>query len=282
MKKLLLILLTTVLSTVLCSQELMTIRDVFDFEIGDEFQYVGSADNEPPNADRITIVGKYYSTENEDTLIYILYHDSYYTYIQGGELYYYFFTKTDTAYYTNLDSSLYYYETGFQYDTSIFNSTELCDSLINRCLYEVGPGFENDLYSQEYGKGLGLVYSYHYDGVGGTVIWQKTLFYYKKGDNECGNPDTITGLFEYFPMKNIFEVYPNPSNNWLYIKPINSTSKHIFNFELRNIYGHSVREETNIQSSHYAMNVADLKAGVYFYVIKENDEIKQQGKLVIQ
>ncbi len=281
MKKLFLILLTTSLSFLLSSQELMTIRKTFDFEIYDEFQYEGSADNELPNADRIKVTGKYFS-ENEDTLIYILFHDSYHTYIQGGELYYYFFTKTDTAYYTNLDSSLYCYETGFQYDTSIFNSTELCDTLINRCSYEVGPGFENDLFVQEYGKGLGLVYSYHYDGTGGTVDWQNELFYYKKGDNECGNPDTITGLFEYFPMKNIFEVYPNPSNDWLYIKPINSTSKHIFNFELRNIYGQPVKEEKNIQSSHFAMNVSDLKAGVYFYVIKENDEVVQQGKLIIK
>ena len=282
MKKLFIILLTTSLSLALSSQELMTIGDAFDFEIGDEFQYEGSADNEPPNADRITIVGKYYSTKDEDTLIYILFHDSYYTYIQGGELYYYFFTTTDTAYYTNLDSSLYYYETGFQYDTSIFNSAELCDSLINRCSYEVGPGFENDLYSQEYGKGLGLVYSYHYDGIGGTVIWQKTLFYYKKGDNECGNPDTITGLFEYLPMKYIFEVYPNPSKDRLYIKVINSTSKHIFNFELRNLYGQLVKEEKNIQSSHYEMNVLDLDAGVYFYVIEEIDGIIHQGKLIIK
>jgi hypothetical protein len=30
-------------------QELMTIGDVFNFEIGDEFQIEGAADNEPPN-----------------------------------------------------------------------------------------------------------------------------------------------------------------------------------------------------------------------------------------
>jgi hypothetical protein len=281
MKKIFLILITSSLSLVLSSQELMTIRETFDFKIGDEFQYEGSADNEPPNADRIKVIGKYFS-ENEDTLIYILFHDSYHTYIQGGELQYHFFTKTDTVYYTNLDSSLVYYDDGFLLNQYIYYSAELCDTLINGCSYEVGPGFENDSYTQEYGKGLGLVFNYHYSGLGGTVDWRNTLFYYKKGDNECGNPDTTTGLFEYFPMKYIFEVFPNPAKDWLYIKPANPNSYYSLNIELRNLYGQLVKEETDIQSTHYAMNVADLKAGVYFYVIKEKGEIVQQGKLIIK
>ena len=80
-------------------QELMTIGEVFNFEIGDKFQIEGQADNEPPNADRIQIIGKYHSA-NGDTLHYIRYHDSYLTYVEGGELHYHFWTKTDTVSYT--------------------------------------------------------------------------------------------------------------------------------------------------------------------------------------
>ncbi len=80
----------------------------------------------------------------------------------------------------------------------------------------------------------------------------------------------------------IVKIYPNPAEEWLYIKPINPNTSHIFNIELRNLYGQVVREEINIQSLNYAMNVADLKSGVYFYMIKEQDEIIQQGKLIIK
>ncbi|MCD4695117.1 MAG: T9SS type A sorting domain-containing protein [Bacteroidales bacterium] len=37
-----------------------------------------------------------------------------------------------------------------------------------------------------------------------------------------------------------------------------------------------------MQSQQYAMNISDLKAGVYFYIIKEKNGIIQQGKLIIK
>jgi len=60
----------------------MTIGEVFDFEIGDEFQIRGSATGQPPNADWITIIAKEYSTES-DTVFYHRYHDSYFIYKKG-------------------------------------------------------------------------------------------------------------------------------------------------------------------------------------------------------
>jgi len=79
-----------------------------------------------------------------------------------------------------------------------------------------------------------------------------------------------------------FTTYPNPTKKWLYIKKSNPNSNEAYSIELRNLYGQLVRKETNIQSPHYAMNVADLTAGVYFYVIKEKKEIIQHGKLIIK
>jgi hypothetical protein len=61
-------------------------------------------------------------------------------------------------------------------------------------------------------------------------------------------------------------VYPNPAKNRLYIKQSNSNYR--YNIELRNLYGQLVKEEKNIQSPHYVINVAELKTGVFFYVIK--------------
>ena len=135
-------------------QELMTIGEVFDFEIGDEFQLKGIVDWQPPNADRIKIVGKYYSI-TEDTLYYIRFHDCYQVYIVYNQGLYDFWTETDTIFYYNLDSSMYYFNEGFQFDTSIYNSNAYCDSLINGCSFTLGEGYP--YYSSNYGRGLGCV-----------------------------------------------------------------------------------------------------------------------------
>jgi len=82
MKTLTSLLIASILSLTTYSQELMTIGEVFDFEIGDEFQIRGSATGQPPNADWITIIAKEYSTEG-DTVFYHRYHDSYFIYKKG-------------------------------------------------------------------------------------------------------------------------------------------------------------------------------------------------------
>ena len=103
----------------------------------------------------------------------------------------------------------------------------------------------------------------------------------------CNSPEEVeaacdtVGIYK-IKLETEFSVYPNPTEKWLYIKPADPNSIYSFDFELRNIFGQLVQEEIYIQSSHYAMNVADLKAGVYFYVIKEKGIVVQQGKLIIK
>ncbi len=69
--------------------------------------------------------------------------------------------------------------------------------------------------------------------------------------------------------QNIFEIFPNPANEKLNLKIQSPKSNLVYTIELRNLYGQLVKEENNIQSSHYTLNVTDLKAGVYFYVIRD-------------
>jgi len=77
---------------------------------------------------------------------------------------------------------------------------------------------------------------------------------------------------------NDITIFPNPANGILHIKQLNPNIS--YNIELRNLYGQLVKEAKNIQSSHYTMNVSDLKPGVYFYLIRQQNEIIQQGKLI--
>jgi len=97
-------------------QDIMTIGEVFNFAVGDEFHIVGESDMEPPNADRITIIDKYYSSNGEN-VYYVESHDAYFTTIElepEFHLEYHFWTDTITVYYTNLDSSILNYDIGFE------------------------------------------------------------------------------------------------------------------------------------------------------------------------
>jgi len=53
------------------SQEIMTIGQVFNFDIGDKYQYKSNLQNQPPNALTKEIIDKYYSP-NSDTLFYLV------------------------------------------------------------------------------------------------------------------------------------------------------------------------------------------------------------------
>lgn len=270
MKKTLFALLIFGLNFSITGQELMTIREVFNFEIGDKFQIKGTADNEPPNADRIEIIEKYYSV-NEDTLSYIRFHDSYLTYVENGELQYYFWTKTDTVSYTNLDSSIVYFDLGFQLNQYVENSSALCDSLINGCAYESGPGFENDYYINEYGKGLGKTYAYYYSGQGLAVFWRNSLFYYKKGGFECGVSDTLTvGIGEINSQEFKFTIYPNPATSVINIK--NGTQFDFFHCIITNSMGQIILSE-QLNGTQNKLNINHLENGIYFLQIMSGNHI---------
>lgn len=125
--------------------------------------------------------------------------------------------------------------------------------------------------------GLGLFEDYYQSSNGWDFHTKHDeLIYFKKDSVVCG------GLIVNTPVNkdnndNIM-IYPNPTVEYIQIKSssLNST----YNIQIRSLYGQLMKEEKNIQSSNYTMNVADLKPGVYFYVIKEKGVALQQGKLI--
>lgn len=261
------------LVTVLNGQELMTIGEVFDFEINDEFHFSGNAPDQPPNADRITIIDKYYSVTG-DTLNYVQSHDSYYTYIiydPEPHLEYHFWTSTVTVQYYNLDSSLYYYDEGFSYDTSIYFNEYYCDSLVNQCQWEVGQ-FEPDYYNNIYGRGLGLIHTYLFQGGGPITAYDISMFYYKKGEYECGIPDTtIVGVKQYLAKNKTFKIFPNPTRSYVSIQ--NPLLIRDYRVKLFNNHGHLIKTK-NCSGELYNLDLSELNNGVYFLEIFTNNKVE--------
>jgi len=264
MKKIISILFVTLFSTILAAQGLMKIGEVFDFEIGDEFQIAGYAYGQPPNADRITIMDKYFSADN-NTVFYVEYHDSYYSYLIGWDsLAYKFWTETDTVSYTNLDSSITTYQWWVPYDTLMVSydtvieySEYYCGALINGYDYAVGI-FEPVYYAKHYGRGLGLVLDYYNDPAEFSEFENK-LFYYQKDGVSCGTPDLTTSVYE-ITTKNDILIFPNPATNHFTLE---NNSEETLNMKIFDDTG-KLLDSQNVNKGKTSYDCSSFPPGLYF------------------
>jgi hypothetical protein len=260
------------------SQDLMTIGEVFDFNIGDKFHYRIPPESVPPAIDRITIIGKFYST-SEDTVFYVRYHDSYWTEVDWDtfppQLLYHFYTETDTVNYTDLDSLISFYDTGFQCDTmyfecdtSLYNSTEYCDRLINGYYVAVNE-FEPEIYQKEYGKGIGWVWNYYYSSssLPPGVQWDSELFYYQEDGIDCGTPDTMmVSTPELDSGGTLISIYPNPANDFIYLSLPDKIG--VATFILTDLSGREILRESLNSPSADKFQVSSYHSGVYLGIIE--------------
>lgn len=74
-------------------------------------------------------------------------------------------------------------------------------------------------------------------------------------------------------------VYPNPANNVVNIKLKNSN---IENVDVYDINQRLIQKKQNISSKAYALNVSNLKSGIYFLKITDQNTIGRTYKLIIK
>ncbi|MBN2571324.1 MAG: immunoglobulin domain-containing protein [Ignavibacteriales bacterium] len=116
---------------------------------------------------------------------------------------------------------------------------------------------------------------------GSYEYWIKVTDY-----NTCSNSDTVT-LFvtPYVNTVNLslthtISIYPNPSNDYLYIEAVNFGNSN-FNIEIYNIKGQLIKtiERDIIKKEILEIDISDLEQGVYLYKMHIN-EYKFNGKIV--
>lgn len=240
---------------------LMTIGQVFDFQPGDVFHMKDVSGLFPPNGDRITITDRYNSSSS-DTVFYIRSHNIYSSVVswESGEpeLVYTFGSFTDTVSYSNLQSPISEYDANFTDDYYVKNDSLLCGTLINGYNLMVGPGFEDDNISREYGEGLGLTKAYLYSRTGGAVQYSEELVYYYKNWTYCGEED-VTATKD-IVKNNHLKVYPNPTKDCLYfdLPPFSGTAL----FNLYSIQGSSATSGQAKQGTNL-IGTANLCPGIY-------------------
>ncbi len=193
-------------------QDTLTVGEVFDFDINDEFRTERTFPSGPPNAFRMKIIGKYFSAMN-DTVFYVRSFNNYYSTVVSEPEYhleYSYSIFTDTMYYTDLDGNLLCPEM----DTtcvSIFDTT-ICGVPAN--------GYDRSFFDSAsgaiYGKGLGTVKTYEVDGgiPSGSIVYE--LVYFKKDTIECGTPDNTSIAWNTSPPS-IAAISPNPFTDALTI-----------------------------------------------------------------
>lgn len=255
-------------------QQILTVREVYDFEVGDRFDYRTSPPQVVPNGDRITIIGKKYSA-NQDTITYTLAHDKYTSHWFDGppHLIYSYTKDTDIMFVTYLDSLIVKRDSVFIADTFNYGG-ESCKIYINgynRTTKISDESEENSV--QEYGKGIGIYYStiYGFSPDGNYTKYFIYLEYFKKSGFECGTHDAADVKKLYGDDLNI---YPVPAKDVLHIDGRWSLP---LNIKIYDVFGRLILTKSMQESQD--IGIANLKAGIYFLVF-ENQNFKQYRKIV--
>lgn len=244
------------------AQQISTRYDVFNFEVGDQFQITESAWQLAMYTD-IEILERTY-VPSEDFLLYVRAVTSItYEYEPNDTLY---SSVVDTIVYTGLQNQVFGVDTVFSDPQKYFGRQ------INRDDYS-DPGYY--MAYQDYIVGCGGGY-FVYEGNGGSA--QKLLTWYKKGDEEWGEEFVIVGQEEFEPKIARITISPNP----VYGDYFNliSAKNQPMSGQICNISGQVVK--TFIATSEVTnVSVSGLPGGLYFISL-ECDHFKTTEKVVIR
>ncbi len=261
-KLLLLFFLLALYNTKMYCQSVLTTREVYNFNISDEFQYRSHSSlanppyGMPPNAQRYKIIGKRYSTNN-DTVFYHRYYSNYSSTLVAPYYTYSFSTGYDSIFYTQLSDTLKNLYSITTDSCSWIKDTlylSFCGALMcetNTCTACCFEGQQSDYI---YGKGLGEI-KFQYTDATNATDYGIDLFYYKKGSITCGIPDTLTmqptGVKPFAISNEQIIIYPNPNNGFFNIETSGDTKQiaQIYDVNSKLVLSQIVNNKTTIDAT---------------------------------
>lgn len=123
-------------------------------------------------------------------------------------------------------------------------------------------------------KGLGG--PYHYCNLWGER--ERSLVYYKKGNETWGDPLVILGMKENLPENNI-SIFPNPAADMLWVNC--STVDLPLTVEFYDLYGRLIKAAVVTETAQQ-IGLQDFTKGLYLYRIINVNGLISQGKAVIE
>ena len=258
------------------ASDTLTIRQVFNFNVGDTFDYYihsnnifsDGTQNSSYNYERILITGKSFSLDSE-------------TVVYTREMLYPFI-NIDTIKYSALDSPIIYIDSIYSYLYYSFSISIDSDSITTNTLLSSSTDYLN---TQTYMTGLGETHFQINNGnpAYGSTENDTTLIYYAKGSLIRGTPYYDQYAFIHLGLKNTtnpssISVYPNPSSDELHLSLSDAEQ---FNTQLiiTDILGQEVYSSiiTQSESTH---DISKLTSGIYTWRVIENNAIIKTGKVV--
>lgn len=288
----------------------ITAKEIFDYEIGDEFHTNQANEwvNPPYPMYQIQLINKVLSKTNSinhDTTVYTIHRCGLKHSWYGGNNTYEYYNDTITTIYNwssltepnsflkYLPNETYFNGVKYQYwDLSYSNN-------YNQRIVKYSSRFSANNFSNcpEVNNLIpGPSVYYYIEGCGGTyyygpyddsgILDHNKLVYYKKGNDIWGNPYNCETLLEILPNvsnknKYFVSIIPNPVLNSARISIIGLNNENI-DLEIKNQLGFTVLLKKHMNATGFVFDRGNLPSGLYFYSILTTKNEFISGKLIIE
>lgn len=263
-------LLILLISIKIYSQEVSTNSEIYNFQVGDIFQYdelfrLVWNENFNKKMLNIEILDKYYSINN-DTVFYIRDISSvnynYETDTTYGYNYY-----VDTIFFSNLNGLI----NEGNIDTTYIDSINYHGRKVNH----IEDQWAGDSWEIDFVNGLGRVYKHILSSPGENEKYY-ILTYYKKNNEIYGNENILLYTVNTETIPFSFQIYPNPNNKNFHLK-FNDNKRLKTSVQIFNLDGKEVYSKNHDFTSEAYINLTNVSKGIYFIKVQrnKNSEIKQ-------
>ncbi|MBS1596374.1 MAG: T9SS type A sorting domain-containing protein [Bacteroidetes bacterium] len=261
------------------ASDTLTVRQVFNFDVGDTFDYKihhdywhhtsggGTTYQDTGTAFfRYIIIGRTFNTDST-SIQYILQN----TYPSLG--------SPNTLNYSHLDSSIIYYTTGASPFTGLLKAgRDSLNQLSDTIFYGQSGVFIHTIYKEALGL---LKYETELDAEFFVEKYDSTLIFYSNGNMRIGEPyyDQLTGIKDEIDDRKI-ALSPNPVNaivhlSFTHLYP-NSTRLILTDVLSNQVYA------ADINSAESDHNISHLSPGIYLWRIESPTGTIRSGKLIKQ
>lgn len=260
-----------ILAPVIClSQECLTWGEIYDYEVDDVFHYTEHGEwvtwpwGYYDKLSHIRVIGKTLSTDL-DTIHYVMSVKQNYRNSQYPDWEY--SATIEQYHYQHLDHSI-------SCDTTYINNLYNGRPISYRLYYSYGVIAQ---IQEEYARACGQVTYYSEDiDPERKFIMSRSLVYFKKGEEEWGEPVVLMGIEDAKPQHYNFKLFPNPASDIIAITIDNPVD--IFQVQIFNISGKLV---ISARDEFEKVDISRLPPGLYIVKITA-DAWTTARKLIVQ